>query len=95
MVLEAAIKNQLNQYLQLMEGNVQLKVSAGSDQLSKDLLAFIDEIASLSSQITVEKHRFQERQASVSTVLEKIPASRSQVFLLVTNLHHSYWPCCR
>ncbi|WP_028982950.1 alkyl hydroperoxide reductase subunit F [Sporolactobacillus terrae] len=55
MVLEAAIKNQLNQYLQLMEGNVQLKVSAGSDQLSKDLLAFIDEIASLSSQITVEK----------------------------------------
>lgn len=55
MVLEAAIKNQLNQYLQLMEGNVQLKVSAGSDQLSKDLLAFIDEIASMSSQITVEK----------------------------------------
>lgn len=55
MVLEADIKTQLNQYLQLMEGDVQLKVSAGSDQLSNDLLDFIDEIASMSSKISVEK----------------------------------------
>ncbi|PLR94630.1 alkyl hydroperoxide reductase subunit F [Bacillus sp. T33-2] len=54
MVLEADIKAQLNQYLQLMEGDIVLKVSAGSDDVSKDMLALIDELASMSSKITVE-----------------------------------------
>ncbi|WP_088036674.1 alkyl hydroperoxide reductase subunit F [Evansella clarkii] len=55
MVLEPQIKSQLNQYLQLMEGDVLLKVSAGNDKVSEDMLSLVDELASMSSRITVEK----------------------------------------
>ncbi|TDF94413.1 alkyl hydroperoxide reductase subunit F [Paenibacillus piri] len=55
MALDADIKAQLSQYLQLMEGDVQIKVSAGSDAVSLDMLALVDEIVGLSSKITVEK----------------------------------------
>ncbi len=55
MVLEADIKAQLNQYLQLLEGDIVLKVSAASDDISTKMLALVDEIASMSSKITVEK----------------------------------------
>ncbi|GGE79467.1 alkyl hydroperoxide reductase subunit F [Priestia taiwanensis] len=54
MLLEADIKAQLNQYLQLMEGDVLLKVSAGSDETSRDMLALVDELATMSSRIKVE-----------------------------------------
>ena len=54
MVLETKIKAQLNQYLQLMEGDVVLKVSAGSDDISKKMKALVDEIASMSPRISVE-----------------------------------------
>ncbi|WP_369901290.1 alkyl hydroperoxide reductase subunit F [Bacillus manliponensis] len=55
MLLDADIKAQLSQYLQLMEGDVLLKVSAGSDDTSKDMLALVDELATMSSKIQVEK----------------------------------------
>ena len=55
MALDADIKAQLSQYLQLMEGDVQIKVSAGSDAVSHDMLELVDEIAGMSSKITVEK----------------------------------------
>ncbi|MGG3572297.1 alkyl hydroperoxide reductase subunit F [Bacillus gobiensis] len=55
MVLEADIKAQLNQYLQLLESDIVLKVSTGSDNVSNDMLALVDELASMSSKITVEK----------------------------------------
>jgi NADH-dependent peroxiredoxin subunit F len=55
MILDADIKAQLKQYLELMEGDVLLKVSAGSDDTSKDMLALVDEIATMSSKITLEK----------------------------------------
>jgi NADH-dependent peroxiredoxin subunit F len=55
MLLDAEIKSQLNQYLGLMEGDVVLKVSAGSDNISKDMLALLDEVSNMSSKITVEK----------------------------------------
>lgn len=55
MILDADIKAQLNQYLQLMEGDILLKVSAGSDDVSKDMLELVDELASMSSRITVER----------------------------------------
>jgi NADH-dependent peroxiredoxin subunit F len=54
MLLEADIKAQLDQYLQLMEGDVLLKVSAGSDETSRDMLALVDELATMSSRIKVE-----------------------------------------
>lgn len=55
MALDTEIKNQLEQYLQLLEGDIVLKVSAGSDEVSKEMLALIEELASLSSKIKVEK----------------------------------------
>ncbi|GGG08037.1 alkyl hydroperoxide reductase subunit F [Paenibacillus abyssi] len=55
MILDADIKAQLNQYLQLLEGDVLIKVSAESDAVSTDMLALVDELASMSSRITVER----------------------------------------
>ncbi|MEF7659125.1 alkyl hydroperoxide reductase subunit F [Bacillus thuringiensis] len=55
MILDADIKTQLSQYLQLMENDILLKVSAGDDAVSKDMLALVDELSTMSSKITVEK----------------------------------------
>jgi NADH-dependent peroxiredoxin subunit F len=55
MLLDADIKAQLSQYLQLMEGDILLKVSAGPDDVSRDMLLLIDELATMSSNIKVEK----------------------------------------
>lgn len=55
MTLDAEIKSQLNQYLQLLEDDIVLKVSVGSDKISDEMLALINELASMSSKIAVEK----------------------------------------
>lgn len=65
MLLDAEIKAQLAQYLQMMEGDVLLKVSAGSDDVSRDMLALVDELATMSSRIKVE-HAELERTPSFS-----------------------------
>lgn len=54
MILDADIKAQLAQYLQMMEGDVQIKISAGSDEVSRDMVALVDELATMSSHIKVE-----------------------------------------
>ncbi|WP_316572233.1 alkyl hydroperoxide reductase subunit F [Neobacillus sp. YIM B06451] len=54
MILDADIKAQLNQYLQLLENDVLIKVSAGSDEVSKDMLALVDELKDMSPRIKVE-----------------------------------------
>lgn len=59
MILDTDIKAQLAQYLQLMEGEVLLKVSAGSDDVSRDMLALVDELANMSSKIKVENAQSQ------------------------------------
>lgn len=59
MLLDADIKAQLAQYLQMMEGNILLKVSAGSDKVSSDMLALVDELANMSSHIKVERTELQ------------------------------------
>lgn len=63
MILDGEIKAQLEQYLQLMEGDVLLKVSAGTDKVSSDMLSLVDELATMSSRIKVEK-----------TTLERTPS---------------------
>lgn len=63
MLLDADIKAQLAQYLELMEGDVLIKVSAGSDKVSRDMVALVDELATMSSHIKVE-----------NTQLEKTPS---------------------
>lgn len=54
MKLDADIKQQLEQYLELMEGDVLLKVSAGTDSVSNDMLDLVNELSSMSDRITVE-----------------------------------------
>ncbi|MGN6715141.1 alkyl hydroperoxide reductase subunit F [Anaerocolumna jejuensis] len=54
MALELEIKNQLAEYLNLLESDIEIKVSAGSDSISEDLVRFIEEVSSLSDKITVE-----------------------------------------
>ncbi|TKC19065.1 alkyl hydroperoxide reductase subunit F [Robertmurraya kyonggiensis] len=63
MLLDADIKAQLAQYLQMMEGDILLKVSAGEDQVSREMLELVDELATMSSHIKVEK-----------TILERTPS---------------------
>lgn len=55
MALDADIKLQLTQYLQLLENDIVLQVSLGSDKVSDEMIALVDELASLSSKITVKK----------------------------------------
>lgn len=54
MSLDAQIKAQLEQYLALMEGDITIKLSAGSDAVSKEMEALVTEIASMTTKITVE-----------------------------------------
>ncbi|WP_456276948.1 alkyl hydroperoxide reductase subunit F [Bacillus sp. AK128] len=54
-MLENDVKAQLQQYLELLESDIVLKVSAGSDKVSMDLLELVNEIASMSSKITIEQ----------------------------------------
>ncbi len=65
MILDEELKAQLSQYLDMMEGEVLLKVSAGDDKTSKDMLSLVDELATLSSKIKVE-HAKLERTPSFS-----------------------------
>jgi len=55
MALDAEIRSQLSQYLQLLENEIELKVSLGTGKASDEMLALLEELASLSSKITVEK----------------------------------------
>jgi alkyl hydroperoxide reductase subunit F len=55
MLLDQDIKAQLSQYLQLMAGDVLIKVSAGSDNVSSDMIDLVDEIVSMSPMIRIEK----------------------------------------
>lgn len=54
-MLEHDIREQLTQYLTLLEQNICLKVCVSDDKLSKELETFVNEVASLSSKISVEK----------------------------------------
>ncbi|GLC81258.1 alkyl hydroperoxide reductase subunit F [Lacrimispora brassicae] len=55
MMLDTEIKNQLAEYLQLLENDVLIKVSAGSDSISKDMMDLIHELTALSPRIKTEE----------------------------------------
>lgn len=65
MALDKDIKTQLAQYLEMMEGDVLLKVSAGSDKVSLEMVELVDELASMSPRIKVENTKL-ERTPSFS-----------------------------
>src|SRR5690606_14811149 len=46
---------QLDQYLQLLEGDVLLKVSAGEDEVSREMLLLADELATMSPRIKIQR----------------------------------------
>lgn len=53
-MLDTDIKAQLSQYLELLESDVLLKVSAGEDKVSREMTGLVDELATMSSRIKVE-----------------------------------------
>jgi NADH-dependent peroxiredoxin subunit F len=54
MALDANIKNQLKQYLELLEGPVEIHIRTGVDETSREMAEFVHEIAEMSNLITVE-----------------------------------------
>src|SRR5690625_4066864 len=64
-MLDADLKAQLAQYLEMMEGDVLLKVSAGSDDVSRDMVALVEELATMSAKIRVDEAKL-ERTPSLS-----------------------------
>jgi alkyl hydroperoxide reductase subunit F len=54
MALDAQIKAQLEQYLALLESDITIKLSAGSDAVSQDMTALVHEISAMTPKITVE-----------------------------------------
>ncbi|WP_079708242.1 alkyl hydroperoxide reductase subunit F [Paraliobacillus ryukyuensis] len=64
-MLDKDIKQQLAQYLELLEGDIVLKVSAGTDQASEDTKELVNEISDMTEKITVEETQL-ERTPSFS-----------------------------
>ncbi|MEB6204677.1 MULTISPECIES: alkyl hydroperoxide reductase subunit F [Staphylococcus] len=54
-MLNDQLKSQLQQLLQLMEGDVVLKASLGADDKSNELKELLDEVSAASSHITIEE----------------------------------------
>jgi len=54
-MLNDQLKSQLQQLLQLMEGDVVLKASLGTDDKSNELKELLDEVSAASSHITIEE----------------------------------------
>ncbi|MFU0825932.1 MAG: NADH dehydrogenase [Lachnoclostridium sp.] len=57
MILDTEIRNQLIEYLKLLENDILIKVSPGSGSISDDMVALIDELAALSPKIKTEPAR--------------------------------------
>lgn len=54
-MLDQAIKDQLKQYLALLEGDLVIKYSVADDKASQDILALVNELTNLSTRITSEE----------------------------------------
>ncbi len=54
MALDASIKEQLQQYLQLLEGEVVIKVSASTDATSIEMMELLQEVSSMAPLIRIE-----------------------------------------
>ena len=65
MALDTNIISSLNNYLQMMEGDIVFKVSAGNDATSLEMLGILKQIASLTHRINVEEVKL-ERTPSFS-----------------------------
>ncbi|SHN27212.1 alkyl hydroperoxide reductase subunit F [Gracilibacillus kekensis] len=57
-MLEQEIKSQLQEYLKLLEDDIVIKASVGSDDVSKEVDELVNEIASMSDKISIEQGSF-------------------------------------
>ena len=55
MLLDAEIKQQLEQYLAMLENDIVIRQNIGDDQVSKDMAALVGELAEMSTHIHVEE----------------------------------------
>lgn len=55
MILEADIKEELKEYLKMMEENIVIKASIGTDKISQDMLSFLEEFAALTTKIQIKE----------------------------------------
>ncbi len=55
MHLDTEIKSQLEQYLQLLESDIVIELSVGTDENSQDLATFVEEVAAMTPRITIER----------------------------------------
>ncbi len=53
-MLDTDIREQLSEYLKLMEGEVLIKVSTGSDELSKEMNALLEDLGAMTPKIRIE-----------------------------------------
>jgi alkyl hydroperoxide reductase subunit F len=65
MALDTNIIGTLNNYLQMMEGDVVFKVSAGTDAISIEMITVLNQIAELTNRITIKEEKL-ERTPSFS-----------------------------
>lgn len=79
MVLDTQIKAQLKQYLTLLEGDLVLKISAGEDKTSQDMIELVTELEKMSPRITVERVQL-ERTPSFSVNKAGAEAESGVVF---------------
>jgi alkyl hydroperoxide reductase subunit F len=86
MILDAEIKEQLAQYLALMEGEVHIKICAGEDEVSRDMTALVEELVSMSSLIKAE-HTVLKRMPSFSI---NRPGENSGVVFAGVPLGHEF-----
>lgn len=57
MILDDQIREQLAEYLKLLENDIRIEMSTGVDETSVEMQALIDELASMSSKIHVSKRQ--------------------------------------
>lgn len=57
MILDDGIRKQLTEYLSLLENDVLIKASGGTDDASEDMMSLIHELAALSPKIKIEQVR--------------------------------------
>jgi len=86
-MLDNQIKAQLQQYLTMLEGDLLIKVSAGDDKTSQDMLNLVEELEKMSPRITVQ-HALLERTPSFS--INKAEAEESGIVFAGLPLGHEF-----
>ncbi len=80
-MLDKETKQNLAQYLDLMEAPVVFSVSTDDTANSQQLFEFVNEVADMTDKITVEQKTLPRTLALKSILYKRLAVSLSQVFL--------------